>query len=104
MNLRSQACTTDYNGRVYNNLTSFLGDFRSDAAAINCTAQLQAIADDIAVLGFCHGSASVPRGFVRSVEIGAAAHESQCDHTAAVVDSGKDSPLLGDVCDSRTHV
>ena len=101
MILCSQTCTTNYNGRVHNSLTSFLGDFRS-SAKISCTSQA-AITADTAVLGFCHGSASVPRGFV-SVEIGATETESQCDNTATVVDSGKNGPLLGDVCDSLPHV
>ena len=50
---------------------------------ISCMAQT--ITADTAVLGFCRGSASVPRGFV-SIELGATDHDSQCDNTAAVVD------------------
>ena len=53
-----------------------------------------------AILGFCRGSASVPRGFI-SVELD---HDSQCDNTAAVVDNGKAAPLMGDVCGSLPHV
>ena len=51
-------------------------------------------------LGFCRGSASAPRGFV-SVELGA---ETMCENTAALVDTGRIGPLMGDQCDSLPHV
>ena len=55
------------------------------------------------LVGFCrNGSASVPRGFV-SVELGAET-QSQCENTAAVVDTGRPTPLMGDQCDSMPHV
>jgi hypothetical protein len=54
------------------------------------------------LIGFCLGSASVPRGFV-SVELGAET-QSQCENTAAVVDTGRATPLMGDQCDSMPHV
>ena len=69
--------------------------------AINCTGQT--ISVDGAVHGFCGGSASVPRGFV-SVEVGASNNGSQCESEAAVVDSGKNGPTVGDQCDDQPHV
>ena len=56
------------------------------------------------LIGFCRGSASVPRGlgFV-SVEVGAEI-QSQCENTAAVVDTGRPTPLMGDQCDSMPHL
>ena len=62
---------------------------------IICTNQISS-----SFLGFCRGSASVPRGFV-SVELGA---ETRCEITAAVVDTGRAGPLMGDQCDSLPHV
>ena len=51
------------------------------------------------LVGFCrNGSASVPRGFV-GVET-----QSQCENTAAVVDTGRPTPLMGDQCVSMPHV
>ena len=79
----------------------FLGDFALDNnETIICMDQT--ISADSSLLGFCRGSASVPRGFV-SVELGGET-ESQCDNTAAVVDTGRGAPLLGDQCDSMPHV
>ena len=57
---------------------------------------------DTSFLGFCRGSASVPRGFV-SVEFGAGT-QSQCENMAAVVDTGRATPLMGDQCDSMPHL
>ena len=79
----------------------FLGDFALDNnETIICTDQT--ISADSSLLGFCRGSASVPRGFV-SVELGGET-ESQCDNTAAVVDTGRGAPLMGEQCDSMPHV
>ena len=58
---------------------------------------------DTSFLGFCRGSASVPRGFV-SVEFQGAETQSQCENTAAVVDTGRPTPLMGDQCDSMPHL
>ena len=63
----------------------------------------QSITADMPILGFCLGSASVPRGFV-SVEVGADGAGSQCDSEAAVVDSGKESPMIDEECDSLPRV
>ena len=94
--------TCDSNGMNYTNLMDFLGDFALDNnETIICTDQT-VITADTSLLGFCRGSASVPRGFV-SVELGGET-ESQCDNTAAVVDTGRDAPLMGDQCDSMPHM
>ena len=86
----------------YTNLTDFLGNFALDNnETIICAAQT-VITAETAILGFCGGSASVPRGFV-SVELGAET-VSQCDNTAAVVDTGRCAPLMVDQCDSMPHV
>ena len=61
------------------------------------------ISADSSILGFCRGSASVPRGFV-SVELGAETQSAQCENTAAVVDTARTAPLTGDQCDSLLHV
>ena len=67
---------------------------------VTTTCTNQTTSADSSFLGFCRGSASVPRGFV-SVELGA---ETQCENTAAVVDTGRTAPLMGDQCDSLPHV
>ena len=86
----------------YTSLTDFLGDFALDNnKTIMCVNQM-IISDESTVLGFCRGSASVPRGFV-SVELGAETR-SQCENTAAVVDTGRAAPLMGDQCESMPHV
>ena len=85
----------------YTSLADFLGDFAlNDNETIMCTDQT--ISTDTSVLGFCRGSASVPRGFI-SVELGAET-QSQCENTAAVVDTGRAAPLMGDQCESMPHV
>ena len=94
----SQTCAT--NGRNFTNISAFLQEFRVNTM-ISCTGQN--IFADSAALGFCGGSASVPRGFV-SVEVGADDGESQCSSEAAVVDSGKKAPMTGDQCDNLPHV
>ena len=68
---------------------------------ITCT-NYTTFSADTSVLGFCRGSASVPRGFI-SVELGAET-QSQCENTAAVVDTGRPTPLMGDQCDSMPHL
>ena len=88
-------------GRVYTSLTNFLGNFGVNEM-ISCNSSEHPISNQTSSLGFCRGSASVPRGFV-SVEVGAS-KESQCDSDVAVVDAGKYAPMLGDMCDSLPHV
>ena len=79
----------------------FFGDFALDNnETILCMDQT--ISADTSLLGFCRGSASVPRGFV-SVELDGEI-ESQCDNTAAVVDTGRGAPLMGDQCELMPHV
>ena len=51
------------------NLMDLLRDFGSDQSLSGCTVQQTVTADSI-IVGFCRGSASVPRGFV-SDEVGA---------------------------------
>ena len=88
-------------GAKVDSLSTFLGGFRINQNSINdvitCTGS-----SDTSVLGFCRGSASVPRGFV-SLELGAET-QSQCETTAAVVDTGRATPPMGDQCDSMPHV
>ena len=90
----------------YTSLTDFLGDFAPyDNETIMCVNQTLISTNTQAsesILGFCRGSASVPRGFV-SVELGAET-QSQCENTAAVVDTGRAAPLMGDQCDSLPHM
>ena len=71
---------------------------------ITCTTNTSPpISPATSVVGFCRGSASAPRGFV-SAELGAET-EPQCENTAAVVDTGRDAPLImGDQCESMPHV
>ena len=90
--------TCDSNGMNYTSLSDFLGNFEIDNTLPVC----DTISSDPSFLGFCRGSASVPRGFV-SVELGAET-QSQCENTAAVVDTGRATPLMGDQCDSMPHV
>ena len=98
--------TCDSNGMNYTNLIDFLGDFApydNETIMIMCMNQtLISTNTSESILGFCLGSASVPRGFV-SVELGAET-QSQCGNTAAVVDTGRAAPLMGDQCDSLPHV
>ena len=70
-------------------------------STVTCPAEM--IPYDTTVQGFCRGSASVPRGFV-SVEVGASNARSQCESEAAVVDSGKNGPTVGNQCDDQLHV
>jgi hypothetical protein len=88
----------------YASLSDFLGDFALDNNSNTLAACIdkEIISADPSFLGFCRGSASVPRGFV-SVELGAET-QSQCENTAAVVDTGRATPLMGDQCDSMPHV
>jgi hypothetical protein len=85
----------------YTSWSDFLRNFAIDNTPTVCANQ-DIISADTTVLGFCHGSASVPRGLV-SVELGAET-QSQCENTAAVVDTGRATPLMGDQCDSMPHV
>ena len=86
----------------YTNLIDFLGDFAlENNDTITCMGQTVVTANTF-LLGFCRGSSSVPRGFV-SVELGDET-ESQCENLAAVVDTGRDAPLMGGQCDSMPHV
>ena len=88
----------------YTSLTDLLGDFTltDNNKTLTCTEQIL-MSTDTSILGFCRGSASVPRGFV-SVELGAETQSHQCENTAAVVDTGRAAPILGDQCDSLPHV
>ena len=98
---RRQAC--DSNGMNYTSLTDLFGDFAliDNNKTLTCMEQIL-MSTDTSVLGFCRGSASVPRGFV-SIEVGAET-QSQCENTAAVVDTGRAAPIFGDQCDSLPHV
>ena len=97
-----QVC--DSNGINHTSLSNFLGDFALslDNMLDNECMDRDIISADPSILGFCRGSASVPRGFV-SVELGAET-QSQCENTAAVVDTGRPTPLMGDQCDSMPHL
>ena len=93
--------------KEFDSLSTFLGDFEINQNMTNdvitCTSPpISADSPDPPLIGFCGGSASVPRGFV-SVELGAET-QSQCENTAVVVDTGRAAPLMGDQCDSRPHV
>ena len=87
----------------YTMLSDLLGDFAliDNNKTLMCMEQTL-MSTDTSILGFCRGSASVPRGFV-SIELGAET-QSQCENTAAVVDTGRAAPILGDQCDSLPHV
>jgi hypothetical protein len=98
-NIHRQTCES--NGRNYISWSEFLKNFAIDNIVAVCANQ-NIISADPSFLGFCRGSASVPRGFV-SVELGAET-QSQCENTAAVVDTGRAAPLMGDQCDSMTHM
>lgn len=100
--IHRQMC--DSNGMNYTSLTDFLGAFALyDNETIMCMNQSMISTNTTeSILGFCRGSASVPRGFI-SVELGAEA-QSQCENTAAMVDTGRAAPLMGDQCDSLSHV
>lgn len=90
-------------GSNYTTLVNFLGNFGVNEV-INCMEQNLIITAESTILGFCRGSASVPRGFI-SVEVGAS-DGSQCDTDAAVhvVDAGKYAPMLGEQCDTLPHL
>ena len=85
----------------YTSLSDFLGGFAIDNTLAVCENQ-DLVSADPSFLGFCRGSASVLRGFV-SVELGAET-QSQCENTAAVVDTGRATPPMGDQCDSMPHL
>ena len=91
----------------YTSLTDFLGNFAPDNNNLDVCMDQVSTSSDTPVLGFCRGSASVPRGFV-SVEVGAETsietNQSQCENTAAVVDTGRAAPLMGEQCGSRPHL
>ena len=87
----------------YTGLTDFLGNFAlHNNATIVCMNQTITFANS-SFLGFCRGSASVPRGFV-SVEVGAKMSQPQCENSAAVVDTGRAAPLMGEQCESMPHL
>ena len=73
----------------------------SSDSTVTCTSYT--FSSDPPVLGFCCGSASVPQGFV-SIEVGAETSQSQCENSAAVVDTGRAAPLVEDQCESRPHL
>ena len=85
-------------------MSAFLGAFQINLDEISSIANSTTFSDssDSLLLGFCRGSASAPRGFI-SAELGAET-EPQCENTAAVVDTGRDAPLMGDQCESMPHV
>ena len=95
----SQTCSTS--GELSTRLSDFLGHSGINDDTITCTNY--SISANTSVLGFCRGSASLTRGFV-SVELGAETQSAQCENTAAVVDTGRAAPLMGDQCDSMPHV
>ena len=95
----SELCATSE--AKFSNLSTFLGDFGiNQRDLMTCTSPPDSL--DPFLVGFCQGSASVPRGFV-SVELGAEI-QSQCENTTAVVDTGRATPLMGDQCDSMLHL
>ena len=77
----------------------FFGNFGVNEV-IDCMEKI--VTAESTILGFCRGSASVPRGFVSS-EVGAS-DGSECDNDAAVVDIGKYAPMLGEQCDTLPNV
>ena len=91
----------------YTSLTDFLGDFAfidSNKTLMTLCMEEMLMSNDTSILGFCRGSASVPRGFV-SIELQVGAEvQSQCENTAAVVDTGRAAPLMGNQCDSLPYV
>ena len=78
----------------------FFGNFGVNEV-IDCMEKI--ITAESTILGFCRGSASVPRGFV-SPEVGARDESDKCDNDAAVVDIGKYTPKLGEQCDTLPNV
>lgn len=97
----SEQC--DVTGRNYSSLQDFLGDFKVNEMT-TCAGLSTAINTNM-FLGFCRGSASASRGFV-SAEFGADTYnnESVCENSTTVVDSGKQTPMLGEQCDSLPHL
>lgn len=93
----SQSCIRT--GKTFTTLMDFFGNFGVNEV-IDCMEKI--ITAESTILGFCRGSASVPRGFV-SVEVGAS-DESQCNSDAAVVDTGKYAPMLGEQCNTLPNV
>ena len=87
----------------YTSLTDFLGNFVPDNNNIDLCMDHTIISSNTPVLGFCRGSASVPRGFV-SVEVGTEMSQPQCENSAAVVDTGRAAPLVGNQCESMPHL
>ena len=98
----SQTMSCYSNGMNYTSLSDFLRNFIIIDNTFTLCENQDMISADSSFLGFCRGSASVPRGFV-SVEFGAET-QSQCENTAAVVDTGRPTPLMGDQCDSMPHL
>ena len=88
-------------GEINSSLAAFLMHSGSRDSTVTCTSYT--FSSDTPVLGFCRGSASVPRGFV-SVEVGAETSQSQCENSAAVVDTGRAAPLMGEQCESVPHL
>ena len=95
----SQTCGES--DEVYASLIAFLEHSGTNVDMVTCTNYT--ISAGTSVLGFCRGSASVPRGFV-SVELGAETQSAQCENTAAVVDTDRAAPLMEEQCDSMPHV
>ena len=87
----------------YTSLIDFLGNFAPDNNNVDMCMDQISTSSDSSILGFCRGSASVPRGFV-SVEVGAEMSQSQCENSAAVVDTGRAAPLVGNQCESMPHL
>ena len=77
----------------------FFGNFGVNEV-IDCMGKI--ITAESTILGFCRGSASVPRGFV-SVEVGAS-DGSECDSDAVVMDIGKYVLMFGEQCDTLPNV
>ena len=94
----SEVCNTS--GGRFDSLSAFLEPYRIIQSMVNdlLTCTSSPISTSSFLVGFCRGSASVPRGFI------GAETQSQCENTAAVVDTGRPTPLMGDQCDSMPHL
>ena len=124
--LYSRACGTS-SGVMHTSLTDLLQDFGSDQSLSGCIVH-QTVTDDSTIIGFCRGSASIPRGFV-SDEVGGSSNgngngnsngngngngnnngnggpDPPCDDTSAAVDVEQIFPfMLGEEqCDSQPHL
>lgn len=81
----------------YPNTTQFLKKAFHINQVLGHTNCVHVSGDTQSAVGFCNGSASVPRGFV-SFEVGANGTMSECQSMADVVDGGKESPKINEEC------